>query len=63
VGVQRVPDDAPAARLFIDLPTGQIAWSIPQAELVGRFRAYNKMRDQRSESDRRGRIADYVRGV
>ena len=46
--------------LYVDLPTGQVSWHIPAAELVGEWPAYSSAWDGHDLATKRERIREFI---
>lgn len=62
VGLKIDPNEPDWPILMIDLPTGQVGWHLPKAEIVGRWPAYEKPWDGHTLEEKRERIRRFVRG-
>lgn len=46
--------------LMIDLPTGQVGWHLPKAEIEGQWPAYDKAWDGHSLEEKRERLKRFI---
>ena len=60
VGVGIDPDEPLWPVLYVDLPTGQVSWHMPQNELSVVFPLYEGKWDGSSVEEKRTRIAEFL---
>ena len=62
----KASDDPEWLLIFIDLPTGQVSWHIPQGDLVGYFpdklEIYPDGWDEHTFAEKYGRMVEYAVG-
>lgn len=61
VGARADADEPGWTLIYIELPTGQVSWHIPDDELIGEFPPYTKTWDGHDVEEKRRRIADFLR--
>lgn len=62
VGVRPDEDEPGWTLVYIELPTGQVSWHLPDAELTGLWRSYESAWDGHTVEEKRERIAAFLRG-
>jgi len=60
VGVAEDKDEPGWTLLYIDLPTGQVSWHIPDDELIEDWQPYAGVWDGHSVGEKRQRIVDFL---
>ncbi|NOS89055.1 MAG: hypothetical protein HOP34_11055 [Methylococcaceae bacterium] len=60
VGIKQDPHQPGWPVIMIDLPTGQVGWHIPEAELLGDWQQYPQEWDGHDLEEKRHRMAVYV---
>ncbi|MDD4273328.1 MAG: hypothetical protein PHG14_06320 [Desulfobacter postgatei] len=60
VGIQIDPEQPDWPVLLIDLPTGQVSWHLPKAELCGEWPDYIKKWDGHDSALKRQRIKRFI---
>ncbi|MCP4540534.1 MAG: hypothetical protein GY832_25640 [Chloroflexi bacterium] len=60
VGLDAETQDPEWPVLFVDLPTGQVSWHLPKAELIGDWPTYPDEWDGHSLDEKRQRLADLI---
>ena len=63
VGLRADPNEPDWPVLTIDLPTGQVGWHLPKAEVIGNWPPYEKKWDGHSLVEKRERIRKFICGV
>ena len=61
VGLRIDPDEPDWPVLMIDLPTGQVGWHLPKAEIIGDWPVFDREWDGHSLEDKRKRIDKFIR--
>jgi hypothetical protein len=59
-GVGTDPNEPDWPVIYLDLPTGQVSWHIPQHELVAHLEPYLRDWDGHSSADKRDRIRQFL---
>ena len=62
VGLKKDPQEPDWPVLMIDLPTGQVGYHLPKAEVVGRWPDYAGEWDGHSLEDKRERLRKFIIG-
>lgn len=60
VGLRIDPAEPGWPVLMIDLPTGQVGWHLPAAEIVGDWPSYKKEWDGHSLEEKRERLKQFI---
>jgi hypothetical protein len=60
VGLRKDPEEPEWPVLMIDLPTGQVSWHLPAAEVVGKWSEYPDGWDGHTTEEKRERIRRFV---
>ena len=60
VGWRMDPEEPGWPVLFIELPTGQVSWHIPEAEAVNLMLPYQQEWDGHTTEEKRERIGDFI---
>jgi hypothetical protein len=60
VGLRTDPDEPDWPVLMIDLPTGQVGWHMPKAEVNGQFPSYEKVWDGHTLEEKRKRMKEFI---
>lgn len=63
VGLRTDPDEPQWPVLTIDLPTGQVGWHLPRAEVVGKWPKYEKEWDGHTVEEKRERLRKFLCGM
>jgi hypothetical protein len=62
VGVRADVDEPGWTLIYIDLPSGQVSWHLPDAELVGWWPEYPSDWDGHSVEEKRRRVINFLQG-